>query len=132
MIGGLPAELIRAKNELTALKTAHRHGLGMTVFFRKIAQITGLTPSRLHNITLTATFQHDLVVFPPYFSLQMLTNVPQADGEGVFAGSDWPSSIDVATKTMNFEIRLISETSEATVQLISSSQIDKLEWELTE
>lgn len=129
MINGLPADLIKAKNELTALKTAHRHGLGMTAFYRKTVEITGLTPNRLTPVSLTATFEAG-VPFPPVFSLQMLTNVPQGDWEGLFAGSDWPS-IDTATKILEFMPRLVSPTNTATVQLISSAPIKSFEWRLT-
>lgn len=71
MVDTLSARLIAAKRELTALKTAHRRGLGLIKIYREDLQIdiTGHEDG-IHYLTLQIEFDRKFAAYPFVDSLQ--------------------------------------------------------------
>lgn len=130
MINGFSRDLIMAKNELTALKTAHRHGLGRTAFYQKTVVVKNLpSGSRFTRGTLTVVYNEDSP-FPPISRLSALVDptLVWTGLTGIVAGSNEPV-FDENTHTATYDVRLVSEAGgDMTLLITSASSIKSMSW----
>ena len=125
MINGLSTRIIKAKNELTALKTYHLHGLGSTQFYRYTREVTGMVPDVLKRGTLSATVPEG-EPFPPLTYLAALVSKSSNLDYGIFSGEPTYNS---ATRTISWSISVaVSSGNRLNIAVTSSSRLTNVTW----
>lgn len=122
MIGGLNREVIAAVEELRNLKTAHLHGLGNTLFYRYYFTVDELTPRQITRVKVVCTLADD-ALFPPYLTLTWVGNEWNEWRGFIFISS----TVDEPTKSVTFDVGLVTDTSELPLAITSSSRVVNIE-----
>lgn len=121
MINGLSREIIDAANELRNLKTAHRHGLGNTLFYRYYHTLTSLTPQQITRVGVVVTMAED-ALFPPYITLTW-TGDQTFEWTGILFLS---TKFNEAAKTVTFDLGLASASTELELVITSSDKVTNI------
>lgn len=127
MINGLPADLIKAKNELTALKTAHLHGLGDILFFNHHTELAKSGSSYVQNGTLTLTVADDMP-FPP---IVQLLSISESDPTTITNGiGGYNLTVDSTSRQLVFDLRFYKSGSDPLeIAILSSARISDISYE---
>lgn len=113
-----------AKRELTALKTAHRRGLGGLKVFEYPLEITGYNDA-VYTLDVTVEFAQDSTSYP------FIICAPQADSTTNLAKADLISmnfGADGMTAYLNFEWFALTQIDPYNIVFYSSSPISNVSY----